>query len=105
MIFVLALAATVMVPISAFAQVITGTIFGTVRDESGGVLPGATVTITSPALPSGPSTQVSNDRGQFRFPNLAPGVYALEVALAGFGTYREEGMRVAVGATTERDVP
>jgi outer membrane receptor protein involved in Fe transport len=105
LIFILALAATVMVPISAFAQVITGTIFGTVRDESGGVLPGATATITSPALPSGPSTQVANDRGQFRFPNLAPGVYALEVSLAGFGTYREEGLRVSVGATTERDVP
>ena len=78
----LLLAATVMVSISASAQVITGTIFGTVRDESGGVLPGATVTITSPALPAGPSVQVTNVGGQFRFPNLAPGVYALDVSLA-----------------------
>src|SRR3990172_6315770 len=105
LIIVLALAVAVMVSISASAQVITGTIFGTVRDESGGVLPGATVTITSPALPSGPSTQVSNEKGQFRFPNLAPGVYALNVSLAGFSTYNEEGMRVSVGGTTERDVP
>ncbi len=102
---VLALAAMVMVSISASAQVITGTIIGTVRDESGGVLPGASVTITSPALPSGPSTQVTNEKGQFRFPNLAPGVYALSVSIAGFGTYNEEGMRVSVGGTTERDVP
>ncbi len=105
LITVLALAATVMVSISASAQVITGTIIGTVRDESGGVLPGASVTITSPALPSGPSSQVSNEKGQFRFPNLAPGVYALNVSLAGFSTYNEEGMRVSVGGTTERDVP
>src|SRR3989304_2491717 len=101
----LALGATVMVSISASAQVITGTIIGSVRDESGGVLPGATVTITSPSLPSGPSTQVTNEKGQYRFPNLAPGVYALNVSLAGFSTYNEEGMRVSVGGTTERDVP
>jgi hypothetical protein len=100
----LALVVAILVPISAFAQVITGTIFGTVRDDSGGVLPGASVTISSPALPSGPSTQVSNERGQFRFPNLSPGVYALEVALTGFGNYREEGLRVAVGSNTERNV-
>jgi len=104
LIFVLALAATMLVPISALAQVITGTIIGTVRDESGGVLPGATVTISSPALPAGPSSQVANDKGQFRFPNLAPGVYAMSVSLAGFGTYNEEGMRVGVGTTSERDV-
>ncbi len=104
LILVLALAATVMVSISASAQVITGTIIGTVTDDSGGVLPGATVTITSPALPSGPSTQVTNEKGQFRYPNLAPGVYALNVSIAGFGTYNEEGMRVGVGTTTERNV-
>ncbi|MGH9333500.1 MAG: TonB-dependent receptor, partial [Vicinamibacteria bacterium] len=102
---VLVLVAAVMVSVSASAQVITGTIVGTVRDDSGGVLPGASVTITSPALPSGPSTQITNEKGQFRFPNLAPGVYALETTLAGFGTYREEDLRVSVGGTTERDVP
>src|SRR3990172_7862267 len=101
----LALGATVMVSISASAQVITGTIIGSVRDESGGVLPGATVTITSPSLPSGPSTQVTNEKGQYRFPNLAPGVYALNVSLAGFSTYNEEGMRVSVGGSSERNVP
>jgi len=98
------LAVAAMVPISASAQVITGTIIGTVRDESGGVLPGATVTITSPALPSGPSTQVTNENGGFRFPNLAPGVYAMEISLASFAIYREEGLRVTVGGTTERNV-
>jgi outer membrane receptor protein involved in Fe transport len=86
------------------AQIITGNIFGTVRDESGGVLPGASVTITSPALPSGPSTMVTNEKGQFRFPNLAPGVYGLEVSITGFGEYKEEGLRVTVGGSTERNL-
>jgi hypothetical protein len=101
LITVLALAATVMVSISASAQVITGTIIGTVRDESGGVLPGATVTITSPALPSGPSTQVANEKGQFRFPNLAPGVYALNHP-GGFGLTRGSGRACAVDGAQRR---
>jgi hypothetical protein len=100
----LALTLAILVPFSSSAQVITGTIIGTVKDESGGVLPGATVTISSPALPAGPSTQVVNEKGQFRFPNLSPGEYALSVDMSGFGKYNEEGLRVVVGGTTERNI-
>jgi len=86
------------------AQVITGSIFGTIKDESDSVLPGATVTISSPALPSGPASETTNSKGQYRFPTLAPGTYGLTVSLAGFGDYREEGIRVGVGVTVERNV-
>ena len=55
------------------AQVLTGSLAGTAKDESGGVLPGALVTLVSPALIGGPATVTANDRGQFRFPSLAPG--------------------------------
>ncbi|MGZ7081181.1 MAG: hypothetical protein ACXVJT_17335, partial [Thermoanaerobaculia bacterium] len=44
---------------SAEAQVLPGSILGVVRDESGAVLPGATVTLSSPALPGGPVTAVT----------------------------------------------
>ncbi len=100
----LAFAVAMLAAVSVIGQVITGNIIGTVKDESGAVLPGATVTITSPALPAGPASMAANEKGQFRFPNLAPGVYALSVSLSGFATYNEEGLRVTVGGTTERIV-
>jgi hypothetical protein len=88
----------------AEAQLSTGSLIGTVRDESGSVLPGVTVTLTSPAMPGGPATAVTNTQGEYRFTRLEPGVYALSLALSGFGTYRESDLRVAVGGTTERVV-
>jgi hypothetical protein len=91
--------------VPAGAQVITGSVIGSVRDDSGAVMPGATVTIASPtALPGGPQTAVTNEKGQYRFISLPPGTYSLIVSLSGFATYNEEGLRVSVGGTTERIV-
>ena len=88
---------------SAFGQ-ITGTILGTVSDDQGLVLPGATVSVSSDQLPGGPRSAVTNASGQYRFPNLPPGDYILTAELSGFGTYIEEGMQVLVGGTVERGV-
>jgi hypothetical protein len=77
---------------------------GTVKDESGAVLPGATVTLTSPALIGGPSTTTTNEGGFFRFPALSPGLYTLSVSLSGFTTHNEEGLRVVVGGTVEKNL-
>jgi hypothetical protein len=85
-------------------QVITGNILGTVRDETGYVLPGTSVTLTSSALLGGPSVFVANEKGQYRFPALAPGLYTLRFEIPGFQTYIEEGLRVQVGASVERNV-
>jgi outer membrane receptor protein involved in Fe transport len=89
---------------TAEAQITTGTLFGTVRDESGGVLPGATVSITSPALIGGPKETVSTETGVFRFAGLSPGLYNMSITMPGFGTYNEEGLRVVVGGTTEKNI-
>jgi hypothetical protein len=90
---------------TARAQILTGNIIGTVKDESGGVLPGATVTLASPeALPGGPATVVTDVKGEYRFTLLKPGSYALTVTLDAFAAYREEGLRVAIDSTIERDV-
>lgn len=86
------------------AQISTGRIIGVVRDSSGGVLPGANVTLTSPALPGGPATNVTNAQGEYRFIDLNPGVYTLTVELEGFTKYEETDLRVQVGGTTERVV-
>src|SRR5262245_56202306 len=87
---------------AASAQILTGTLIGTVRDESGAVLPGTTVTVTSPALPAGAASSATNANGEYRFTDLPPGSYALRFELAGFGTYEEQGLRVVVGGTIER---
>ena len=64
---------------SAFAQgggaSSTGSISGEVKDDQGGVLPGVTVTATSPALVGGTATAVTNEAGIYRFPAVPPGEY------------------------------
>jgi len=86
------------------AQVLTGTLSGTVKDESGGVLPGASVRLTSSALIGGTSATVTDERGQFRFVSLPAGEYALGVELAEFDAYLEEHVLVDVAVSLERTV-
>ncbi|HYM23802.1 MAG TPA: TonB-dependent receptor, partial [Vicinamibacterales bacterium] len=50
----------------------------------------------------GTATTTTNERGQLRFPTLPPGLYALEIELTGFATYREDGVDIGAGATLER---
>ena len=88
----------------ARAQVTTGSIVGAARDESGAVLPGVSATLTSPALPGGPQTTVTNDRGEYRFTGLQPGAYLLKIEFPGFTTYVETDLRVLAAGTTERMV-
>jgi outer membrane receptor protein involved in Fe transport len=85
-------------------QVITGNLRGTVTDESGAPLPGVLVTLASPALLGGPEGAETNDKGQFRFVSLEPGWYRLELRRDRFATHVEDGIRIAVGSTVERDV-
>src|SRR5262245_26741696 len=86
------------------AQVLTGNIIGTVKDESGAVLPGVTVTIGSPALRGGPMTTVTNDKGEYRFRQLDPGSYSLTITLSGFNSFQQANLEVSVSSTIERDV-
>src|SRR5215831_20538404 len=97
-------AACLLLPRIAGAQVLTGGLIGAVKDEQGAVIPNAVVRVTSPALIGAPSTTGTNESGQFRFPVLTPGPYTLEVELPGFGSYREQDVRIGVGATLERKV-
>jgi hypothetical protein len=90
--------------IGAQAQVTTGSIIGAVRDQSGAVLPSVMATLTSPTLPGGPRSIVTNEQGEYRFTGLQPGTYALKVELAGFSTYEETDLRVLASSTTERIV-
>ena len=83
---------------SAHAQQ-TGSVSGIVQDEDGQPLPGATVTITGPLLPTGAS-EVSRDNGAFDFERLPPGEYAITAELSGMGNARR-AVIVEVGRDTQ----
>jgi len=73
---------------AAYAQATGGNIYGSVTDASGAVLPGVNVTLSSPA--GGTRNTTSGTQGDFRFLNLDPGTYKLNVALTGFATVSRE---------------
>jgi hypothetical protein len=83
------------------AQGLTGTIVGTVSDQQGAVLVGATVRLSSPSLIGGSWTQLTNPKGQLNFPALPPGVYAIDISLTGFRSHAETGIDVGAGMTRE----
>jgi len=81
----------------AWAQA-TAQLGGTVRDESGAVLPGVTVTVTQTDT-GFMRTSVTDGNGAYVMPNLPTGPYRLEVSLQGFRTYVQTGIVLQVGAT------
>jgi hypothetical protein len=99
---VFAVVCTLLFVSTAGAQT-TGGINGTVNDNTGAVLPGVTVTASSPAL-MGVQTAVTNDQGQYRFPALPIGTYTLNYELGGFSNVRREGIIVPIGFTATVNV-
>jgi outer membrane receptor protein involved in Fe transport len=86
----------------AAAQVPTGTISGRVTDSGGGVIRGATVTITSASL-QGRQTQTTSENGDYIFRSLPPGIYNLTVDMAGFAP-GGQSVRVAPSETVPVNV-
>ena len=91
-----------VIAIPATAQEFRGRINGTVVDTSQAVLPGVTVTATSPALIQ-PQTTTTSAEGTYQFPALPPGVYVLTFELAGFQTFKRENIRVVINTTLSVD--
>ena len=76
----------------------TAQLSGTVRDESGGVLPGVTVTVTQTNTGL-VRTDVTDASGAYLMTNLPTGPYKLEAALQGFRSYVQTGIVLQVGGT------
>src|ERR671911_899854 len=85
-----------------FAQDFRGRINGTVTDNTGAVIPGVTVTASSPALIQ-PQVQVTGADGSYRFLALPPGVYEVTFQLSGFQNVKREGIRVVINQTLTVD--
>ena len=78
-------------PCVAAAQAVTGTISGTVTDQQGSVIPGATVTIINEST-NDARVVVTDTRGDFQATNLQPGAYTARVELASFRTYERKNI-------------
>lgn len=84
------LAIVSLIASAAFAQVTSGTIFGSVKDPSGAYVKDASVTIANPA--NGLTRKVTtSDDGQFVAPNLLPGNYTITVEAQGFKKLESSG--------------
>jgi hypothetical protein len=85
------------------AQDATGQIHGTVQDASGGLAPGAQVTITETR--TGAVRKLNtNESGNYYSPKLRTGVYTVEVEKAGFAKHQQTGIVLGAGANAEVNV-
>jgi len=97
LVFVLLAAGTV------FGQIVGGSLGGTVKDESGAVLPQAAVTVKS--VETGAERRlVTDDAGRYFAPSIAAGRYEVTASKTGFHTQTKTGIELAVGQAATVDV-
>jgi hypothetical protein len=84
-----------MLPVPIAAQAVTGTILGTITDATGGVMPGATVTVKHEGT-GATRTVVTDSNGEFTAPGIPTGKYTLSAELSGFKTTSLSGIDVGV---------
>src|SRR5690348_9745338 len=81
----------ILLPRAASAQ---STIEGIVKDTSGAVMPGVTVTASSPALIERSRTVTTNGQGRYEIVDLRPGTYSMTFSATGFKTQQRDGIDV-----------
>src|SRR5439155_148963 len=105
LIAVLGLLLSAMAPTAAFGQSAqSASLVGKVTDESGGALPGVTVTIKSPALQVPQVNAITGVDGDYRILELPPGVYSASFELSGFQTTVHSDIHLTVGFAGKVDV-
>ncbi len=92
-----------LLPAAARAQFDAATVLGSVRDSSGGVVPGATVTLKNTGTGI-TATTVSDQDGNYQFLNVRVGPYNVRAELQGFSAAEAEGFAVAVNARQRVDL-
>src|SRR6266571_5817490 len=86
-----------------FSQGSAGRILGTVTDQSGGVISGATVSVTDTER-GVTKTLVTNEAGEYNAPNLTPGAYKVRVEAKGFKTVERQNVVFEVGKEIRVDL-
>jgi hypothetical protein len=88
--------------VNVHAQALYGSLVGNVVDQTGAIVPGATVTITQKET-NQTRAQTTPENGAYSFPNLQPGTYDVVVTLPGFRTFTTKDVTVAIGAIVRVD--
>jgi len=88
----------------AFAQQSTGTISGTIKDPTGAVVPGVSVSLTNPGVIGGNQETVTSERGTYQFIRLVPGKYSVKAQLPGFRPAALESLVVNADVTVRADL-
>ena len=99
----LALTFSAVLSASATAQVDTGSITGTVKDSSGAIVPGATVTITHEGQGL-TLTSVTREDGTYIFTPIRTGAYRIDVELQGFKKEARRGITRRHSGTGPRSI-
>ena len=99
----MALVLMVVLPAAGSAQMTRGSIAGTVRDASGAIVPGATVTVTNVAT-NAAQTVTTDGEGFYRVPALEPGRYQVTTELSGFRSVEQRDIDVRPATETPVDV-
>jgi len=95
--------AVLLLCLPLFSQGNAGRIMGTVTDQSGGVVSGATVTVIDTDR-GVTKTLVTNDAGEFNAPNLTPGNYKVRAEAKGFKTLERQNIVLEVGKEIRVDL-
>ena len=98
-----ALAVAFLLPLTASAQAIKGTLLGNVTDTSGAAVPNANVVITETRTGVS-ATATANAAGYYVFTNLQDGVYRVEASLTGFKKIVRDNVEVKVNTTLRTDL-
>ena len=99
---ILAVALVLSMAIPALAQSGRGTISGVVKDASGSVAPGVSVSATNKGT-NAATTVTTNADGLYSLRNLPIGIYSVNFALSGFLPYTQEGIALGLGETITLD--
>jgi carboxypeptidase family protein/TonB-dependent receptor-like protein len=91
-----------LLPVQSFGQAVFGSIFGTVTDASGAVIPNAKVTVTD--IRKGTSvTYVTNESGNYSATHLIPDIYTIKIEATGFTTAQSDNLQVSADTGSKFD--
>jgi carboxypeptidase family protein len=91
-------------PTGAYAQSFNGNIIGTVKDSSGAVMPGVTLTLRNVNTDQIVQTTVSGDDGAYAFRNLQPSKYEVQATMDGFRPFSNSNIDVTLSSTQRVDI-
>jgi len=100
----LAFVCSVLVGASSLLAQAVGSIGGTIIDNTGAVLPGVSVTLSSPGLIGGDRTTTTDARGAYAFTQLVPGTYSVKADLEGFNSTLQRNITVNADQTSRVDL-